>query len=105
VRVTVKSHEIIKPLIRDWRRTLSDDPQRRHDLAMLYWSELVRRITEAQGPPTGSVLDDTTDPPTYWCELTGAMWAQFVVMPDKRIGVFNFEREVVVINLATRPPA
>jgi hypothetical protein len=51
------------------------------------------------------VRDDTTSPPTYWCELTGGTWVQFVVLPDRRVTLFSFEREVVVINLAPGPPA
>jgi hypothetical protein len=104
MRTRVKPHEEIKPLIRKWRRTLSDDPQRRRDLAMVFWAELERRIIAAKGPPAGAVKDDSTKPPTYWCELSGGWWAQLVVLPDRRTGVFTFEREVVVINLVSRPP-
>jgi hypothetical protein len=103
MQIIVKPHESIKPLIREWRRSLSGDPGRRRGLSELYWSELVRRITEAHGPPPGSVLDDTTQPATYWCELTGSTWVQMVALPDRRTGLFGIEREVVVINLAPHP--
>jgi hypothetical protein len=57
------------------------------------------RIREAKGPPTDARLDDRTSPPTYWMELTGDMLAQLVVMPDRRMGFFGHEREVVVLSL------
>ena len=105
MNVAVKPHELIKPLIREWRRSLSDDPEHRRELAEVYWRELVRRISDAQGPPTGSVLDDTTLPPPYWCELTGGTWVQLVVLPDRRVRLFQIEREVAIINLAPHPRA
>jgi hypothetical protein len=104
MRIVVKPHEVIKPLIREWRRTLSDDPARRSELAEVYWEELVRRITDSEGPPIESVVDASTNPPTYWCELTGGTWVQLVVLPDERTGMFSIERKVVVINLAASPP-
>ena len=102
--VIVKPHEIIKTRLREWRRSLSDDPEQREALAAVYWSELERRIVEAKGPPTGSICDDSTNPPTYWCELTGGTWVQLVVLPDRRKGLFSSIREVVVINLVAHPP-
>ena len=105
VTVIDKPQEVIKPLLREWRHSLSDDSARRHELAVLYWSELERRIIEAKGPPAGSVCDDSTNPPTYWCELTGSTWVQIVVRPDRRKGLFGSIREVVVINLVAHPPA
>jgi hypothetical protein len=104
MRVVVKPHEEIRPLLRDWRRALSDDPARRRGLASTFWAELERRILEAKGPPPDAVKDGSTAPPTYWCELSGGVWAQLVVLPDRRTGIFTSEREVVVINLAPRPP-
>ena len=102
--VIVKPHEIMKPLLREWRRSLSEEPDERHVLAAAYWSELERRIVEAKGPPTGSTCDDSTNPPTYWCELTGGTWIQLVVLPDRKKGLFSSIREVIAINLVAHPP-
>jgi hypothetical protein len=105
MRVVVKPHEEIRPLLRAWRHALNPDRARRHELAEILWAELVERIVKAQGPPLGLVTDATTDPPTFWCELSGGTWVQLVVQPDRRTGLFRYEREVVIINLAQRPPA
>lgn len=105
MRVIVKPHEEIKPLLRDWRRSLSDDPRRRAELAEAFWTELERRIIAAKGPPRDSVKDESTSPTTYWCELSGGTWVQLLLRPDRRVGLFTFEREAIVINLASRPPA
>ena len=102
--VIVKPHEILKPLLRTWRRSLSKEPEERQALAALYWSELERRIVEAKGPPTGSICDDSTNPPTYWSELTGGAWVQLVVLADRKKGLFSSVREVIAINLVAHPP-
>jgi hypothetical protein len=103
--IVVKPHSLIKPLIARWRHSLSDDPHQRDELSRLYWSELERRVQEAQGnPPPGSINDDSTIPPTFWCELRGGVWVQLVTRPDRRVRLFSVVREVVVINLVTHRP-
>src|SRR5262245_41503914 len=104
MEVIVLPHVVIKPLIRDRRHRLSDIPERRRILAEIYWDELVQRIVKNEGPPPGSLQDNTTSPTTYWCELSGQTWVQLLVRPDKRIRLIHTVREVLVINLADHPP-
>jgi hypothetical protein len=101
--VTLVPHEVVKPLIAAWRRTLSPDRDERQQLARERWKEFVRRIVEAEGPPPGSVEDVSTNPTSFWCNWPGGGLAQIVVMPDRRTGFFTVERKVVLINLNFSP--
>lgn len=105
MQVVVRPHVLIRARLHAWRQSLSGDPLVRNELFLAYWSELVRRIVEAQGPPAESVVVRTTVPPTYWCELTGGTWVELSVRPDRRHGIFGpVVREVVVTGLEPHPP-
>jgi hypothetical protein len=103
MRAVVKAHDVIKPILAAWRRSLSTDPLERKVMARGLWDEFVQQIVRAEGPPPGSAEDKSTNPTSYWCNWPGGGLAQIVVLPDRRVGVFAIERKVVVINLNFSP--
>lgn len=74
------------------------------DLATIYMTAFRQAVEAAGGAPAGALTDPSTDPPTYWFELTGGMWLQLVVQTTRTGPFGRFSREVVVVQAGPRPP-
>jgi hypothetical protein len=103
VEVVVAVHEHVRPLLRAWRQALADDPEIRRQLASAYWDAFTESVRTAGGCPRDGVRDASTVPPTFLVELSGGYWLRCVLRPDERVGLFARRREVVVVNLVSRP--
>lgn len=90
-------------MVDTWRRSLAGSPEERHLLAKKFWQELVNSIVAAKGPPPGSRVDRSAEPPTYWYYMPGIGLAQLLIKPDRRVNFFVVERRIVVINLNFSP--
>jgi hypothetical protein len=67
------------------------------------WGVFVRTILADRGVPKTSIGDNSTDPPTFWCDFPGGGIARIVVAPDRRVGLFSYVRRVIVIDLNFSP--
>jgi hypothetical protein len=97
--IKVVPHDVIKPQLRVWRRSLGNTRSERDEVAKKLWAEFVQIIVEAEGPPAGALPDLTRTPTCYVCDFPGGWSAEIIVEPDRREGWFSTVRRVVVINL------
>jgi hypothetical protein len=103
MKIEVVPHAEIRPLLREWRRSLAGTRDEQRHQAKELWNEFVRSIVTAKGPPPKSIPDNRTDPPTHWCDFPGLGMAHIVVEPDRRVGLLTYVRRIVVINLNFSP--
>jgi len=102
VKTVVIAQREITPLLDQWRRSLEGTRQERQKQADLLWAEFVQSIVDAGGPPKNSEKDSSTDPPTHWCNFPGG-FAQVVVEPPHRVGLFSKVQRVIVVDLSFSP--
>ena len=105
MRVVVVPHEVVRPLLRQWRDSLSDDADERAALFELFWAELVRRVTQHAGPPPEAFREPNIAATAFWCELAGGTWVRLTVGEDAWGLLQGTVRKFVVTDLAPRPPA
>jgi len=103
VRIEVVAHEDIKPLLREWRRSFPGSREERNRQFRTHWRDFVRTIVADRGIPKTSIEDNTTDPPTIWCDFPGGGIARIVVEPDRRVRLLWYVRRVIVIDLNFSP--
>jgi len=103
MRIVVVPHERIRPMLEAWHRSLGATEAERDQRRREFWREFVETIVRAKGPPPGSILDTSTTPATYWCNLPGGGMAQVLVQPDRRVGLISSERRIVVVDLNLSP--
>lgn len=94
MKITVRIHALVAGRLAAWRRSLSPN---------VYLAELKRRLAVSGGLPAGAETDDTTDPPTVWCELTGGTWVQYTVTDLRLLGWVR-SRDIEIIDLQQRLP-
>ena len=105
MRVVVIPHEVVRPLLRAWRDSLSDDADVRAELFDLFWRELVRRVSQYAGPPPGALYEPNIAASTFWCELTGGVWVRLTMQDEAWSLLQGTLRRFIVTDLAPRPPA
>lgn len=102
MRVVIQFDEAVRPALAAWRDGLAADPPDARRLAGVYLDELKQRLTKAGGLPLGTVEDERTTPPTFWCELTGRAWVGYTVADGGTY--FRPTRVIRVLDLQPAPP-
>ena len=101
MRTTVQISPGLEPTLATWERSLSSDPVIAENIATALLDTLKQRLIGTDGLPPDYLVDLTTRPQEYWCELSGGMWVVYTFTDGGFI--FSRWREVVILGLAAVP--
>jgi len=67
MKVTVRFNELVRARLIMWRKGLAANQDDAYLFATTYIRELQERLASAGGLPSGAIPDNSTDPPSFWC--------------------------------------
>lgn len=105
MRVIVKFHESARDDYNAWVERLRTAATGNVEVARIHAEELIGQLKVSGGAPAGAVFRAELAPPSWVWRFSADTWVRYIVR-DIRVGMFGaLTVEVIVLAVATRPPA
>ena len=106
MRVVVKFHKTARDAYQAWQARLSEPPTGNAGVALIHAEEMIRRLEETDGVPSGAKFHPEFNPPCWVWRFSTDTWIRFV-HKSRRTGGWGWggiTLEVVVTDVLNQPP-